>query len=342
MSAAIADLGAVRLIRAVRARRAGAFAALWVDQAPAVWSVLRLLCPDERAALGWMASFRMDLAELAVAFVATDPLGPQVGAALRDHLGDALPQHGPPGTSEAELAVLALPPTARLAWLLDLFFDLAAPGPEAAAVRARLDPLDQTGARIRSRVLLGRDPPAEAVDVAPGVVVVPPPRWISVLRALTIAAALAAVGVPVAGWWLGRPTPSSALHAESLSGAFTLDSDPAALSLALSRRGVRSQLTECPDLSVAGLGLVGARVVDDGAVVFVHRDAAGNTWTLAHSLTEVRAEPGSVVWAENGTWWSLTGVAESVAAAAEKLREARRRSVADPESVFDALGPARR
>ena len=341
MNAAVADLGAVRLIRAVRARQAGAFAALWVEQAPAVWSVLRLLCPDERAALGWMASFRMDLAEVATTFVATDPLGPQVGAALRDHLGDALPAVGPSGTAEAEFAALALPPAARLAWLLDLFFDLAAAGPEAAAVRAKLDPLDQTGARIRARVLLGREPPAEALDVAPGGVVVPPPRWIAVLRALTIAAALAAIGVPVASWWLSRPVASSALHAEALAGTFTLESDPAALSLALSRRGVRSQLTECPDLAVAGLSLVGASVVGDQAVVFVHRDGAGATWTLAHSLAEVTPEAGSVVWTENGTWWSLTGAAESVAAAAEKLREARRHPVSAPASVFDPIAPVR-
>lgn len=202
MAAPPLDLAEFRLLQALRASPAGpVFTQLWNAQAGAAWSVFRALVDGDDQAIGWMASFRLDLAERAASFRVDEGVAPQVGRALYGHAHPAFLAPGLLPTaalSPDEIGIRALPPSARLAYLVDLFFDWTPPDPAVAGAYRLLEPAGDTNARLLVHTALLRNPPAEALILPPGVAPLRDPsigvraHWPWLLGAF-LAAALAAV-----------------------------------------------------------------------------------------------------------------------------------------------------
>ncbi len=357
-----ADLAEFRLVRALRAGQPGAFPTLWNAQAGAIWSVLRALCRTDAEAVGWATTFRVELAELASGFGADEPVAGQVGLALYRHLKDgfprvdALPEPPIPPTEEGARRV---PEAARLLYLVTLFFDVpvealervAGRGTRATidAVHRLLEPADDTDARLYVHAALMRAAPVDALILPPGVAPEPPkPKWWPL--GLAIAGLVVIAAFPVVRSWLERPDLAElgARHRAAIEDAPLRGSDPASLGLELARRGVPSLLVEVPDLSAAGLTLLGARVLDDPDPAVVLTYQGGTTlWTLQHLLVEpeldgpvvttliegdapplvARQAPGAVVvsWEEGATTWVLAADAppDAVVQRVARIREAR-------------------
>lgn len=304
----LANLADFRLLRALRGGQPGAFPSLWNAQAGATWSVVRALCTDDDVALGWMASFRLDLSEQAQSFDATEPVAPQVGLALCRHLAPHMTEEGPlprGPLSPDEAGLELLPRRARLLYLLTLFFDV----PEAAlvgvvgedarpvlrgAVRA-FEPVDDTDAHLLTHAALLRNPPAAALLLPPGAEPPPPPRsrwgWFAF-------AGLLSVGLLVTPFMRDRIVQDpydtvAAQHLAVLSGAsLLLASQPEALSARLLAGAVPPPLTRVPDLEPVGLGLWAGRAewMEGAEVVLVYASDEG-LWTLAHRARPAPAAP---------------------------------------------------
>lgn len=295
----LANLADFRLLRALRGGQPGAFPNLWNAQAGAIWSVVRALCPDDATALGWMASFRLDLSEQAQGFDATEPVAPQVGLALCRHLAPHMTEEGPlprGPLSPDEAGLELLPRFARLLYLLTLFFDvpeeaLVGVAGEAArpvlrgAVRA-FEPVDDTDAHLLTHAALLRNPPAAALLLPPGTEPAPPPRgrwgWLAFAGLLSVAL----LATPfLRDRVVADPYDVvAAQHLAVLSGgSLLLASEPAALSARLLAGGLPPELCGVPDLEPLGLGLWAGRAEwSEGAeVVLVYASDEG-LWTLAH------------------------------------------------------------
>lgn len=307
---ALADLASFRLVRALRAGQPGAFPSLWNAQAGSVWSVVRAMVATDAVALGWMTSFRVELGELVVGFDPEIPLAEQVGLALHAHLAPAfrrdapLPE-GPLAPDDAGLR--ALPERARLLYLLALYFDLAdddlarrAGGDAPALVRAvahRLEPAEDTDAHQVAHAALLRNPPATALILPPGADTPPPRRpwgwWIAgALLVAAIAGGFAARAMLTRTSW----SELTALHVSTLAGPnLMLQGDPGRLSAQLSAAGLPSDLLSVPELTSAGLTLLGGRALPGAVpgVVLVY-SAGTELWTLQHH-ERPRPEGGDVV-----------------------------------------------
>ncbi len=201
------DLAEFRLLQALRADPAGpAFTQLWNAQAGAGWSVFRALVDRDDDAIGWMATFRLDLAERAQGLRVDEGVAPQVGRALYEH---ALPAFSGPGVlptdtlTPDEAGIRALPTSARLAYLVDLFFDWTPPDPAVVAVYRLLEPAEDTNARLLVHTALLRNPPAEALMLPPGFSPshYRPPIGLRVLWPWLLGALLAAVLSGASAFW---------------------------------------------------------------------------------------------------------------------------------------------
>ncbi|MBM4365437.1 MAG: hypothetical protein FJ102_04430 [Deltaproteobacteria bacterium] len=165
-------LAEFRLVRALRAQEGeGPFTQLWNAQAGHLWSAVRGAVRSDAEALGWLASFRIDLAEKAASFNLEEALGAQVGRALYHHLRDGLPAGGElpaarlPPTQEG---VAELPPRVRLGYLVDILFDWTPPDPAVRAAYRLLEPAADTNARLVVYTACLRSPPVEALIFPPG------------------------------------------------------------------------------------------------------------------------------------------------------------------------------
>lgn len=352
-----ADLAEFRLLRALRGGQPGALPSLWNAQAGAMWSVVRAMCNTDRDAIGWMTSFRLDFTERAQMLDATRPVAGQIGVALHRHLraqfhGDAaLPEGRLPST---EIGVRAVPEAPRLLYLVDLFFDLSDDGLREAAgrdaphtvdaVRALLEPAsDDTDNRLLVHTALLRTPPIDVLILPPGEEPpTPRPRWgLLVAASVAVLAGVLAVvwaGVLVRDHYTGATWEElGGIHAAVVGGATPLQTDAAALGAELAAAHAPAVLREVPDLSAAGLQLLGGIVEPRiPAVVLSYHDGA-RLWTLQH-LTRLPApadaaahEAGDAVgvsWPEGPTGWVLLGDAppDRVLALAARIREARHTS----------------
>jgi hypothetical protein len=313
------DLAEFRLLRALKSGHGGAaFLQLWNAQAGATWSVFRALVDRDVEAVGWMASFRLDLHERAGRLRPDQPLGPQVGEALYAH---ALPSFAARGALPAgplspdEAGVRALPPSTRLAYLVDLFFDWTPPDPRLPQAYRLLEPAADTDARLLVHTALMRTAPAEVLLFPPGDGPAPAasvPRRGSRFRlfALLVGLLLGVVGVTA---WMVRPPPALRAHQRAASRAPGLP--PVACGPALD--GLVLALRDCPDLEAVDLQRVGVGV-DDGAAVFVYQND-DVTFSLQHRLGGLPGVPerqptrptrvGEVCWVswrEGATTWTLT------------------------------------
>lgn len=356
MAPASVDLSEFRLLRALRAGQAGAWPSLWNAFAGDIWSVFRALVDTDAEALGWMASLRLDLAEEAQHFSASESLAPQVGRVLLAHADAAFSAEGPlpdgPLTPD-ERGVRALPPRTRLRYLVDLFFDHSVEDPAVRRACALLEPSQDTDARMLVHAALLRAAPAAALVLPPGAT---PPRrspWRWFVPGVALGTVL------MVGWWL-VPRDWDALGAHTAAfdapGAVVFESDPADLGLRLSRNGVTALLTEVPDLSTWGLSLLGART-ERGAVILLYRSTEGD-WSLQHveagslpdeepvarreGLEGWEIDGRAVVgWRENGSVWLLVAQVplERALDVSAALRTHRAAPVPTPSSPFDALTP---
>lgn len=356
MAPASVDLSEFRLLRALRAGQPGAWPSLWNAFAGDIWSVFRALVDTDAEALGWMASLRVDLAEEAQHFSASESLAPQVGRVLLAHAEAAFSGEGPlpegPLTPD-ERGVRALPPRVRLRYLVDLFFDYTVADPGVRRAYALLEPSQDTDARMLVHAALLRAAPAGALVLPPGAT---PPRrsWWRWFVPGVVAGTL----LVVACAWVPHDWDPLSAHTAAFDavGAVIVESDPAALVQHLNRNGVPAVLQAVPDLSPWGLSLLGARA-GTGAVVLLYRSTEGD-WSLQHveagSLPD--AEPaarregvdgwemdGRAVagWRDNGNVWLLVAQVplERALDVASGLRAHRAAPVPTPESAFDALTP---
>ncbi len=200
------DLAEFRLVRALRAREGeGPFTQLWNAQAGHLWSVVRGVVRSDAEALGWLASFRIDLAEEAASFNLEEALGAQVGRALYRHLRDGLPPGSQlpasrlPPTPEG---VAVLPPRVRLGYLVDIFFDWTPPDPAVRTAYRLLEPAADTNARLVVYAACLRSPPVEALIFPPGLPPRPPAPPAKRRISLLIAAAGGALILAVLAWSL--------------------------------------------------------------------------------------------------------------------------------------------
>lgn len=281
--AATLDLAEFRLLRAAKSGGGAAFTQLWNAQAGAAWSVFRAMVERDDDAVGWMASFRLELAERAAAFRVEEGLGPQVGRALWEHARPSFAAAGPlpegPLTSD-EAGLRRLPAATRLAYLVDLFFDWTPPDPTVRQAYRLLEPAEDTDARLLIHAALLRNPPAEALILPPGVR--PPASARRTVRRRSAWVVGLLLGLILgAAWWLQPPDPAR-LHqaALSASGGVLVEAAPDALADRLEAAGVAPDLAEVPDLSRRGLELVGGRVA--GGVVVLLYQGRGCEWTLQH------------------------------------------------------------
>lgn len=355
--AAPADLAEYRLLRALKAGQPGAFPSLWNAQAGAVWSVVRALCASDPEAVGWVTTFRVELAENLGGIDPGGPVGAQIGAALYRHLHGAFDRDAPlpdgrlPATEEG---LRRVPEHKRLLYLVDLFFDLdpaslvAVAGRDAVreldAVRRLFEPGDDTAARDAVHASLLRAAPAEALILPPGDEPEPPRfrfwPWVVGGAALLLVTGVLLWGRVGAADW----DDLAKISEEAMASTPILGGSPPELGQALVREGVPAVLAEAPDLSAVGLTLLGAYVRERGqtVVVLLYYGREG-TWTLQHHLAgpspegpvlaareglDARDAGGlpAVAWTEAGTTWALLADAppERVLDVAARVREARR------------------
>ncbi len=330
MALALLDLAEFRLLRALRAGTGAAFIQLWNAHAGAVWTVFRALVDHDREALGWMASFRLDLQGRTTQFRADEGVSQQVGHALYDHACASFSEVAPlpegPQPPD-ETGVRHLPPSARLGYLVDLFFDWTPPDDTIVAAYRLLEPAADTDARLVVHTALLRNPPAEAFILPPGGLPSSdlPPRWHRTGLILGIAGGIMLAGVVASVWRTAPPDPGW-LHREALSasGGVMVDSDAGRLARRLDAAGVPSSLVECPPLTGAALKLIGARY--EGEVVVLLYRGLSTDWTLQHRAygdlpgedagnglsTGMIAELAHGSWRDEGGVWTLVARVDSV------------------------------
>lgn len=358
-----ADLSAFRLVRALRAGQPGAFPSLWNAHVGSVWSVVRALVDTDGEALGWVTTFRVDLASRVETFEADRALSPQVGVALYRHLAPALPAPGPVPAGPvpaSEDGLRQVPSGARLLYLLDLFFDVSEEDLEAAAgadvrpalraVSRLMEPAGDTDARLFTQATLLRTPPAAALFLPPGNEAPPPrPRWGWFAGGFTLVLVLAFSPLVRNLLFPTSWAQLAALHAATLgAGELLLESDADLLAARLTGTDLPARLADVPALDAVGLELMGGRLVHepDPAAVLVYRSASA-FWTLQHHLRPVpdggeivasdgdldaRAQDGvnAVGWSEGDALWVLASAAPTAevlhtAAAIREIRAANGR-----------------
>lgn len=296
--ATTAILADYRLLHALRTGQAGGFAGLWNSHLGPAWSVLRVLCESEAEAMGWITTFRLDLAQRVMRFTAEEPLAVQVGLALFQHLRGGFPRTEPlpagplPPTEES---LRRLPEAHRLLYLVELFFDV----PEDALCRAAgadvrpalrdvtrlMEPGGDTAARLQTHTVLLREPPPAAYFLPPRAEPpAPRPRWPWWLAGVSLL--LMALTTPAVWALLFRTSWDrvGAWHAETVAGASVeLATSPDDMVQRLIRADVPTVLAQVPDLAELGLGLRAARLIQlpDTGVIFVYQDG-DEFWTLQH------------------------------------------------------------
>lgn len=285
------DLAEFRLLRVLRSGFGGAaFLQLWNAQAGAMWSVFRAMVERDADALGWMASFRLELHERVGRLRADQPLAAQIGEALYEH---ALPSFGGGGPlptgplTPNEAGVRALPNSTRLAYLVDLFFDWTAPDPRIREAYRLLEPAEDTDARLLVHSALMRTPPADALLFPPGAD--PAARHASGrrpshFRLVALFGGLLLGAVLAAAWVVRAPVPLR-VHQRALARPRLpppADCVPAAEALP-------TALQDCPDLSSLGLTRVGYAVDEGGAVILY--ESLGLVFSLQHRMGGLAGVP---------------------------------------------------
>ncbi len=338
------------MIRDLRGGAPGAFLTVWNGLAPDVWSVLLGVLDDEALATGWATTFRLELAQRVVGFHLDEPLSVQVGRVLLEHVAAGLGVEPGPlpqaASTTPDETLRTLPPTARLHYLVDLFFHVQVSGVDDLALLRLMEPGQHTDARRTAQSLLQRLPPDNVLLYPPGAA--PPQRAPAYQRTLAVAAGVVALLVLLTTIIASRPhtVDWAAATARTLlregSAGVTLGSDPEALSLTLIRGGARVVLVEIPDLSPEGLQLIGATDADAGtddeAVVAFYTSGTGEVWTLQHTAARLPddaatadtrlvdhavADLHSAAWPEPGGSWILTGPGDAVGLATH-IRDRRK------------------
>lgn len=375
-----ADLSEFRLVRALRAGQPGAFPSLWNAHVGSIWSVVRALVEADAEALGWVTTFRVDLAERVAGFDPESPLAGQVGLALfrhlRGHFAAVAPMPGDP-LPRSESGLRQLPAGARLLYLIELFFDVpeSALGRVAEAdvrpvlreVTRRLEPHEDTDARLFTHAALLRTPPLGALFLPPGNEAAPPrARWAWFVVGFTLVLVLA-----TSSWVRNAFFPTSWAQLAALHGAtfgsreLLLASDPDLLAPRLTATDLPARLADVPDLSAAGLELMGGRVVHepDAALVLVYRSGS-SFWTLQHHQRPL-PDGGTVVahldgpdggldardggdtvvvgWSEGDALWVLASSAppETLLSTAARIREIRANNARLPPPMLEAAPSGR-
>jgi hypothetical protein len=285
------DLAEFRLLRALKSGLGGAaFLQLWNAQAGATWSVFRALVDRDADAVGWMASFRLDLHERAVRLRADQPLAPQVGEALYEHALASFAGGGPlpsgPLTPD-ENGVRALPASTRLAYLVDLFFDWTAPDPRLRDAYRLLEPAEDTDARLLVHTALMRTAPAETLLFPPGsepISVHVGPRKGSRFRLFSLLVGLLGGAAIAAAWVVRAPVPLR-LHQRALARPVAAPDATCVTEL----QGLPERLQACVDLHGIGLTRVGSGV-DEGTAVLVY-DNEEVTFSLQHRMGGLAGVP---------------------------------------------------
>lgn len=337
-------LADARLVRDLRKGAPGTFFTVWNGMVPDLWSVLLGVFEDEGVAIGWASTFRLELAESVSRFTLDEPLAVQVGRVLLHHVAPAVADslHILPPTGRAETpdeTLRTLPPAARLHYLVDLFFHVAAASETPAidlAVLHLMEPGQHTDARRTAQSLLQRLPPDDVLLHPPGQVVaqLPDRGFGRVWKVIFGIAALGALAMAIAArphtvQWVTAADQCGLSGSDAAKGGFTGASDPEALALALIRDGARVTLVEIPDLGAEGLTLIGggnaAPDTRDEAVLVFYTSADEHSvtfWTLAHTAARLPADAiapdGSIAehligdlvlagWVEPGGSWVLCG-----------------------------------
>lgn len=322
-----ADLEAYRTLRALREGRPGVWPSLWNTQAPAVWSILRELY-GESEALGWLSSFRFELAQRIERFEPLQPLSSQIGLALVQHLK-------PPFRARP---IGNLPPEAYSLLLVDLFFDiqelLGEDDQERLRAAWRFLGTEAEADALRARVQ--RRPPDAALLLPPGAEPPPPrPRWHLWTGGLT----LLVIVLTWAPWGFGWPV-IERQHRQVLAGeGLTLVGAPAVVGQQLAGEHVPSLLLEVPELERCNLSFMGAGVADN-AVMLRYQDAA-QVWTLQHVARtwptgDRMLDDGALTaWTSEGTLWVLGAAvpADVVAARAACIRDSQQNHAATFEPL---------
>lgn len=380
--ASTAILADYRLLHALRSGQPGGFASLWNAHVGRAWSVLRALCASDAEAMGWVTTFRVDLAQRVMTFDAEEPLAMQVGLALYQHLRGGFPRAEPlpevpfPATEDA---LRTIPEGLRLLYLVELFFDVpedalcraagADVRPQLREVARRMEPDGDTAARLTTHTALLREPPAAAYFLPPHAEPPPPrPRWPWWVAGASLLLMLAAT--PAVWAILFRATWERAAdwHDATVAGtSVELASSPEDLVQRLIGDGVPSALAHVPDLDELGLTLRAARLLHlpDVGVVLVYQEGA-RFWTLQHLRRGLPAGEAPVVatratdagpleahgvgdtvlvaWTEGDAVWILGADAppDAVLDRAEAIRERRLRA-ADPATwSLSPVSPGKR
>ena len=355
-----ADLSEYRLMRALRAGQPGAFPSLWSAHVGAIWSVVRALAQTDAEALGWVTTFRVDLGGRVATFDPEAPLGAQVGQALHAHLRAHFTAAQPLPTAplpRTEAGLRQLPVALRLPYLVELFFDVPSPGPEP-----RFEGQDDTDARLYTHAALLRTPPLGALFLPPGnEAPTPKPRWGWFVAGLCLVLIVA-----TSAWVRDFFFPTSwaqmaALHTSTFGAReLLLESSPPLLSPRLTATDLPARLSDVPDLSAAGLALIGGRVVHgpEAALVLVYHSGSA-FWTLQHHQRampdggdivlrrgglEARAVGDTVLvgWTEGDALWILSAAAPPTAVVdvVEKVREIRANNAQIAPPLFEAAPTA--
>lgn len=321
------DLAAWRRLKAVRDTGPMGFAALWNEHAPTIWSVVRPLCASESEAVGWCGSFRLALEERVGMLDPVSPLGPQVGVQLFEHMAPALrgPLSSPVQVVQPDVAgVASLAPLVRLAWLVELFFDVSESVFSAEdgllshlrAARRCLEPVSSTDLRSSLRISLGQKAPMNILILPPGA---EPNRrswgwlWIPMVVLVVLAIGAPMVGAFREGWDWKKAARIHLQAMEEVPG-FLATRSPEELSQSLRDRGLSKGMSEVPDLSSLGLVLEGGLVVpgkEPGVVLRYQK--TGQRWTVQHHLRvnpRDLQEPIGVLATDEGplSAWSEEGV----------------------------------
>lgn len=298
------DLSTFRRMRAVREHGGAGFAELWNDHVADIWSVVRALCRKDREAIGWCSSFRVFMEAHLNDLDPVSPLPPQIGTQLYRHICghfvDRQPMPSPLPEGPAGIAMLPL--AIRLAYLIELFFDVPEDIyppeilPRLQQARRALEPVNSTDLRIELQQSLHLAPPPAVQILPPGQEPPPARRW--GLIALIVGCMLMG---GLGGLFYARRQSTedwdwheaATIHTRALSHPETLipSTDPAQLSQTLASRGLSRSLSRVPDLSAAGLSLFGGALLPgSSASVVLRYQKDDQIWSLQHHL---RPEPDS-------------------------------------------------